>query len=459
MQYNSVTYKAIYNESKILKPNFHLNYGKLRIMNLKKADVPISLIGHLVNNIYTGGIFKRVFVEKSENGIPYISGQHLLHSFPLDSSKLISKKYTPRQQDMILKEDQLLVSCAGTVGNVRLINMDLDGVIGSQDIIRIIADESKCPLGYIYTYLSTPTAFNYIQSFIYGSVVPRIEPITLSKLPVPIFSIDIQNKIHDLIIESAKLRNEGNNLIRKLRNDIEKSVLENIKTNSKIKFGVTSLKEINCYEKRFDSPYNIDTGRIICDSIKLKDHVLLSSISQIFHPMLFGKKQLKGSPINGNALYKSSSMIQIKPETDFWLSKKKADLYEKLKVKEGWVLVSRTGTVGNVIRISKMTNNMYIDDHMIRILPQENYSGLIYIFLMTSFGQKMINFQKYGSVQDVINSEYISRIPIPQFLIQSDFLINIDKQVNEAQRKIDNSITLENEAISLLENEIEQWQH
>jgi type I restriction enzyme S subunit len=76
------------------------------------------------------------------------------------------------------------VSCAGTVGNVRLITKDLEGVIGSQDIIRVNPDDTKLPYGYLYAYLASKTAYNYMQSYIYGSVVPRIEPNTLSRLPI-----------------------------------------------------------------------------------------------------------------------------------------------------------------------------------------------------------------------------------------------------------------------------------
>ena len=65
---------------------------------------------------------------------------------------------------MTLRDEQILVSCAGTVGNTRLIGKDLDGIIGSQDIIRIIESNDKCPYGFIYAYLATPTAYNARQN-------------------------------------------------------------------------------------------------------------------------------------------------------------------------------------------------------------------------------------------------------------------------------------------------------
>jgi hypothetical protein len=114
--------------------------------------------------------------------------------------------------------------------------------------------------------------------------------------------------------------------------------------------------------------------------------------------------------------------------------------------------------VGNVVRITERLNNIFIDDHMVRIIPKEDYSGLIYIYLSTLYGQELIKFQKYGSVQDVINSEYIGRIPIPKCLTEKLFLKRVQKSVEGAHKMIDRANLLEEEAIRLIETEIEQWQ-
>src|SRR5690606_724528 len=294
-----------------------------------------------------------------------------------------------------LRESQVLVSCAGSVGNVRLIDEDLDGIIGSQDIIRVISNESM-PYGFIYAYLSSPTAYNYIQSFIYGSVVPRIEPNTLAKLPVPKISDHIQRQTHDLIVKSSRLRADANNILRESTALIENSIEDRFgKLNGK-GYSKRNIQDILLLEKRFDAPYNCSDGRWLNDRIVSQPHKCISEIAEVFHPMLFGKKQLKGSSSKGNALFKSSSMMKLMPETDFWLSTRKIDAYQKLQVKEGWILVSRTGTVGNVVRIGKAMNNSFIDDHMIRINPIEGFEGLVFAYLKSKYGRKLIEFQKYG---------------------------------------------------------------
>ena len=154
METAEVAYKNILGGSNIFKPNYHLNYGKKRVEKALRKNKSFIPLGEAVKDVYTGGIFKRVFIESKELSLPYISAQYMMNTSPIDFAKRISKKYTPRQEDMTLRATQILVSCAGTVGNVRLIGEDLDGVIGSQDIIRVISDNSTTPYGYIYAYLA-----------------------------------------------------------------------------------------------------------------------------------------------------------------------------------------------------------------------------------------------------------------------------------------------------------------
>lgn len=263
-------------------------------------------------------------------------------------------------------------------------------------------------------------------------------------------------EIHTLIEEAARLRTEANSSLNCLRSKVTKAIENNYQ------IGKTSLprtkrissRNLSNFEMRLDAPFYSGIGRDLYDQIVRDKHNKLSSIATVFHPVLFGKKQLKGSPERGNPLYKSSSMMKIEPETDFILSLKQIDKYEKLRVQEGWVLVTRTGTVGNVIRISKHWSGIFTDDHMIRIIPKDGYSGIIYIFLTCEPGNSLITFQKYGSVQDVMKSFLLERIPIPEVFLEQDLVERIEREVKEASAKVDNALLCEKQAISKIGEEL-----
>jgi type I restriction enzyme S subunit len=460
MEITNVSSSSIKEGLKILKPSYYLNYGKKRITKAVNNKHKFEDLESVIASVFKGGFDKSHFINNESRGYKYISAQNMVKRYPLDNCKIISKKLTTNYSEMKLSEGQILISCAGSVGNMRYVDRDLAGVLGSQDIIRIAPDSKKLLSGFLYAYLSSPTSFNYMQSLIYGSVVPRIEPNALTKFPIPIFRTKLVEEIHSLIMDASDLRFKANSALQSMQLKIDGLIKERFSHNIKEhkNFSSTSFKKINILEKRLDAPYNYSLGRVFNDIITSEEFVYVSKMSEVFHPMLFGKKQLKGSPQKGNKLYKSSSMMKLLPETDFWLSKNKSEKYEKLKVKEGWILISRTGTVGNVVLIYGHQSNIFIDDHMIRVIPKEKYSGLLYLFLKSFLGQELIKFQKYGSVQEVINSDYIGRIPVPKFLLKPKLIEEVQDKVQESSRLIDEASIKEQKAIDLIEKEIESWQ-
>jgi len=455
-----VSNKAMIIGLKIMKPNYHLNYGKRRIdISIKNNNKFIEL-EKCVKKIFKGGFDKSYFIENPEKAYHYISAQHMTKRFPKEESKLISKTLTKNFPEMMLKQGQILVSCAGTVGNTRYVDQNLEGILGSQDIIRIDPNDELMLHGYLYAYLSSKTCFQYLQSYVYGSVVPRIDPKALKNLPIPVLSNKLQIEINSKILKASSLRSMASKSLESAINEVEIRLdYLDKKVNDFNKFGKKiNILNIKKLELRLDSPYNNSKGRIYQNNITQEEHFAINEIAEVFHPMLFGKKQLKGTESRGNQLFKSSSMMKLVPETDFLLSLKKTDKYEKLQVDKNWILISRTGTVGNVVLIYDNQKGIFIDDHMIRIKPKNDFAAIIYFFIKSKFGQELIKFQKYGSVQEVINSNYIERIPIPKSLFEFNFNKKLTLIFNEANDQISKASVLEKEAIDLVEKEIELWQ-
>ena len=435
---------------------FHLSDGVLSLRLMKNCPYPTTVLLEESEELFKGNIHKRIYVDNEEFGFPFFTASDMFKA-DLNSGKFISKKYSPYLEELKLKKDWIVITRSGTLGNVLYTNADFENKMGTDDLIRIKPAQNKVRAGFLFAYLKSKYGYALLTQSGYGGVVKHIEPEHIKNIPIPIFPEPKQQEIHHLIVEAADLRVEANR--------ITTDFVAQINTLLSIEFGeikkqqscYVNNKEIQNLEKRFDASYNAGLGRIFYDKIVSNKHKKLADISEVFHPMLFGKKQLKGTANKGNALYKSSSMMKMKPVTDFWLSLRKIDSYSKLQVKEGWVLISRTGTVGNVVRISNSLNNIFIDDHMIRVKPKKEYSGLVFIYLKSFVGQKLIDFQKYGSVQEVINKNYIDRIPIPLSLFDDLILDELNNGVSEAYNKIDKAIYNESKAIQLIETEIDSW--
>lgn len=457
MKFASVSYKHLFEGSSILKPNYHLNFGKNRINNGIKKGEKFSTLGELTFNIYTGGIFKRLFVDNSEYGLPYISAQHMMNSNPLEVAKLISKKYTPRQEDMTLYKNQILVSCAGTIGNVRLIGSDLEGVIGSQDIIRIIWDTEKSPLGFIYAYLASPTAYNYMQSFIYGSVVPRIEPKTLSTLPIPIFNKEIVNKCDRLIQKSVKAREDAIHLLKESVTLIENK-LPDFDVDKIYKLKIT---EITNYRKRFESTLQVKAHNIFYDKLhnnNVKTFPISELSENVFTPNIFKRNKVSKSessiPYTGGA-----ELLNFRPKLDTFLSKNTKDLKQYL-LHKGFIAIQDSGSIqsmGYVSLVPKFLDGVAATNNLVRVVPKKelNYNNYIFTFLKTSQANKMIKTLAYGTGQLHIDNKIISDFRVPIF---DDIFTIITVKIDEYIRLLEVAHQAEKEAIDIIEKEIDLWQ-
>jgi type I restriction enzyme, S subunit len=86
-----------------------------------------------------------------------------------------------------------------------------------------------------------------------------------------------------------------------------------------------------------------------------------------------------------------------------------------LMVPEGWLLITRSGTVGNVLYVYNRLSKCAITDHAIRIQPTRAPAGFLYAFLAGRFGKPLITQGMYGSTVDELEPKHIASIPVPLF--------------------------------------------
>lgn len=106
----------------------------------------------------------------------------------------------------------------------------------------------------------------------------------------------------------------------------------------------------------------------------------------------------------------SSEMLDIKPMPVKFMVK--SEDTSSLSVKEGTILVSRSGTIGNVTYVGKTLSKLLISEHAIRLECNE-YAGYIYAYLKSQIGQSIIKSKVFGSVIQEIEPEHLADIPVP----------------------------------------------
>ena len=177
-----VNSKTIWNSlKKRIDPPALMNDGVILMEKIQQAH-STQFVGN-VSAVYRPGIFKRCYVS---SGLPYIKGSEIFNVNPFKRCDQLSRTRTPFIDEMRLHEGLILVTCAGSVGNIKMISKEYEDKesIGSQDIIRIEGNDSLFTKEYIFTYLLLPFVYDYMQSMKYGSVIERIEPFHVESIPI-----------------------------------------------------------------------------------------------------------------------------------------------------------------------------------------------------------------------------------------------------------------------------------
>lgn len=113
-------------------------------------------------------------------------------------------------------------------------------------------------------------------------------------------------------------------------------------------------------------------------------------------------------------IYQPSSVVDIKPTPDGYISKKTKVDIESLRVHRGQILLTCSGTIGKVSLVSKTLDNAIFSHDLLRIDCKNPVDvGYIYTYLKSKIGSQILITNKYGAVITHIESEHLDTVPIP----------------------------------------------
>jgi len=113
-------------------------------------------------------------------------------------------------------------------------------------------------------------------------------------------------------------------------------------------------------------------------------------------------------------IYQPSTIMDINPEPDGYLSHLTNTNIEQLKVKTGQILITCSGTIGKVALVSETLNNNIFSHDLIRInVNNPKDIGYVYIFLRSTIGNILLQSNRYGAVITHIEPEHLADIPVP----------------------------------------------
>lgn len=453
-----------------LDSKFHLNDGLFAKLELSKSPYRLDPLGSVTNRIFNGARFKRRYVAKSENGVPFMGSADMMNE-NLSGLKLISNTLTKNLNDLILDKDWILVSCSGTIGNTVYTNTEFAGKAASQHVMRIVPNKNILP-GFLYAFLSSKYGHALLTSGTYGGVIQHIEPEHIHNLSIPRFPDSLQKKVNDLITECSSLRIEANSLLKKADKKLMNST--GLKALSQEQYDFFGISASN----RQSSLYIISSEKLSKVSLNafnyserirnLVKYIKKTCETNTLHDCL-SEEQFFTTGAFPRLEIDSPKSIKLINQSDIFSIKKKGKMIARRKVstdnlvKYGEVLIAAVGTLGEnetfcrVVFANEELKDQLISGEFIRMNTNERVPpGYLFTWLSSDYGFRLIRSTQTGTKLCRPIQSLLYQIPVP--IIDRRTMNSIDDLVRTAHTNRWKAIKNEQRAISIIENEISSWQ-
>lgn len=149
----------------------------------------------------------------------------------------------------------------------------------------------------------------------------------------------------------------------------------------------------------------------------------------------------------GIPLLSSSEIMELDPMPKF-MAKADNPKWTQYQIRQRWILVSCSGTIGNIAIAPKKWDGWGASQDAIRIIPRKGYLGLVYSFLRLPWMRDLIVGKKSGSVIDHIYEDDLKRMEVP---IPSEYCIDeLESTINKVLNLREESDELLSKANSLI---------
>ena len=429
-----------------LSAGYFLNDDAVNSRIIEKNYANCKELGEMAT-VWNPPIFKRQFCENTERAVPYCQSSDVTNA--IEGSEVFINKAQAYKVGSVVEDKQILVTGFGTIGNTRLVNELSHGSSFANNVCRIkVKDEVL--YGFIYAFMTSKYGKSQLNKNASGSVVRYIEAPGIKKTLIPILPEETQQKIHNLIVESAQLRVEANKLLKEAVEIFDEFKIE-YSAGSYV-FNKVKIQKISSNKKRFDANYNVISELV---DEKLKDFKYVTVRSQA-SKIFIGPRSKRNYVASGVPFLSTSEMQKENPtKTEKFVNHKTAKDFE---IREGWLLTTRSGTLGDTVYALPCIDKYSVSEDAIRIVLNKNSeisNKYLFAFLKSNIGKNSLLSGSYGSVILHLNEDYVGDIKVPVFKEKFE---EIEKKVSNYIEFFNKAIVNENQAIDLIEKEIDQWQ-
>jgi type I restriction enzyme S subunit len=165
--------------------------------------------------------------------------------------------------------------------------------------------------------------------------------------------------------------------------------------------------------------YGAIEARLLLDSLPVHKRPLRELTAGgpdgIFHAGRETRRYVQ-DPHHGHPFLSSTDILQSDLSLVALISKKQVASTPKLVIREGWTLITRSGTIGRMAYARPEMDGMACSEHVLRVVPDEKVvpPGYLYAYLSSRFGLPLVVGGTYGAIIQHIEPEHVWDLPIPR---------------------------------------------
>lgn len=392
-------------------------------------------------------------------GLPFFTAGQVFEDFPR-VRKWLAAPFVPQADSRFVKQDWLLLSRSGVVGNVTAVYPHHVNKVITDDLLRI-EPKDQDEYGWLYAYMKTDFFKQIARASQYGHMIKHIEVAHANEFPVIMPDAATRKAIGDKAAKAVCLRGEA----WKLRDDAFELLEKHLKarsdspvhdTGSK-QFSEVGLSEVLQNRLRLDADSYAGNIDDIDTLITSGDWCALDSITTFCSDLgRFARVYGNG----GRAYVSASELFDVNAAPTKMIYAKLINNWEKYILHSGMIIMAcsgqKYGILGRAIMLTENQDGLFGSHDLMRIKIDESKmrAGYLLTFLNDPLlGRPYVVRNAYGTSIPHLDSADLRSVKVPRLGsdVESAIADLMDKSVSTSAK----ADRLENEATKLAQEQID----
>lgn len=428
-------------------------YGFVRLANQCENHVRLGDLADIWQPSRLAG-----YTVPDGKGLPFFTAGQVFEDFPR-VRKWLAAPFVPQAEARYVKQDWLLLSCSGVVGNVTAVYPHHLNKVITHDLLRIVPKDAS-EYGWLYAYMRTDFFKQIARAAQYGHMIKHIEVEHAGEFPVIMPEAELRKEIGSKASEAIRMRS----CAWELRDDAFAAIESGLgcpKHNDDIDQSAekreVSLSQILERRLRLDADS-------YCGPVNIADAIIAThttcKLSDLVDSVYLPPRVARTFGDGGVPFAMPSDLFDVNAKPAKRIYAKLIPNYELFMLKPGELLMVRSGQkyglIGRVMMVNANHRGIFGSDDPIRIIPNPDKirTGYLLTFLNDPIvGRPSVVRNAYGTSVPHLDLGDIRRMEIPR-LGDADEKAIADL-MDESVRLSAEADCLENEATRLAQEQID----